>query len=191
LKQATERERGYIAALAAFYRDSDKRDNQARATAYSQAMEKVYRQNPDDHEAAAFYALSLLASEPEGDTTFANRKQAAAVLEKLFAIEPDHPGVAHYLIHSYDKPHLAQLGFPRPAAMRRLRRLRRMRCTCHPTFLHALETGRMISPAIWPQLQPPAKPPPCTWVVKPTSSMPWIFWFTRICKAGAKPKPGR
>ena len=54
----------------------------------------------------------MLASEPDDDTTFANRKQAAAVLEKLFAVEPDHPGVAHYLIHSYDKPQLAQLGLP-------------------------------------------------------------------------------
>ena len=67
---------------------------------------------PDDHEAATFYALSLLASEPHNDATFANRKAAAAILEKLFATEPDHPGVAHYLIHAYDKPQLAQLGIP-------------------------------------------------------------------------------
>jgi tetratricopeptide (TPR) repeat protein len=72
----------------------------------------VYEAYPDDHEAATFYALSLLASEPENDATFANRKQAAAILEKLFATEPDHPGVAHYLIHAYDKPQLAELGIP-------------------------------------------------------------------------------
>src|SRR5580698_5433878 len=83
-----------------------------REKAYSAAMKKVYEGYPDDHEAAAFYALSLLASEPDEDPTFANRKQAAAILEKLFATEPDHPGVAHYLIHSYDKPQLAQLGLP-------------------------------------------------------------------------------
>jgi tetratricopeptide (TPR) repeat protein len=75
-------------------------------------MKKVYETYPDDHEAAVFYALSLLASAPHLDTTFANRKQAAAILEKLFAIEPDHPGVAHYLIHAYDKPQLAPLGLP-------------------------------------------------------------------------------
>jgi tetratricopeptide (TPR) repeat protein len=75
-------------------------------------MKKVYESYPDDHEATVFYALSLLASEPHDDATFANRKQAAAILEKLFATEPDHPGVAHYLIHSYDKPQLAQLGLP-------------------------------------------------------------------------------
>ncbi len=108
----TDRERDYIQALKAFYSNSKKADHEARAMAYSVAMEKVYRKYPDDHEAAAFYALSLLAAEPDNDTTFANRKEAGAVLEKLFAAEPNHPGVVHYLIHSYDKPQLAQLGLP-------------------------------------------------------------------------------
>jgi tetratricopeptide (TPR) repeat protein len=110
--RTTPREKAYIAAIAAFYGDSKKLNHEARAKAYSDAMKKIYDSYPDDHEAAAFYALSLLASEPQDDATFANRKAAAAVLEKLFAIEPDHPGVAHYLIHSYDKPQLAQLGLP-------------------------------------------------------------------------------
>jgi hypothetical protein len=106
------REKAYIASIAVFYSDSKKLHHDARAKAYSDAMKKVYETYPDDHEAAAFYALSLLASEPHDDATFANRKQAAAILEKLFAIDPGHPGVAHYLIHSYDKPQLAQLGLP-------------------------------------------------------------------------------
>jgi hypothetical protein len=109
---ATPRERAYIAAISAFYSNSKKLDHAVRAKAYSDAMKKVYEAYPDDHEAAVFFALSLLASEPHNDETFANRKQAAAILEKLFAVEPDHPGVAHYLIHSYDKPQLAQLGLP-------------------------------------------------------------------------------
>jgi len=111
-KRTTIREYAYIQALAVFYGGSERLDHAKRATAYSHAMKKVYESYPDDHEAAAFYALSLLASEPHNDTTFANRKEAAAILEKLFAIEPDHPGVAHYLIHSYDKPQLAELGIP-------------------------------------------------------------------------------
>ena len=111
LQPKTSRERDYIAAMDAFYQ-GEKREYHDRADAYSKAMETAYQRYPEDREAAAFYALSLLASEPDNDTTFANRKQAAAVLEKLFAVEPDHPGVAHYLIHSYDKPQLAALGLP-------------------------------------------------------------------------------
>jgi len=109
--RTTPRENAYIAAIAAFY-SPKKVEYEARARAYSDAMKKVYESYPDDHEAATFYALSLLASEPPDDSTFSNRKQAAAILEKLFATEPDHPGVAHYLIHSYDKPQLAELGLP-------------------------------------------------------------------------------
>jgi len=108
----SKREKEFVDALRAFYEGSDKLDHDTRARAYADGMRKLYHNFPDDHEAAAFYALSLLASEPDEDATFANRKEAAAVLEKLFAIEPDHPGVAHYLIHSYDKPQLAQLGLP-------------------------------------------------------------------------------
>jgi hypothetical protein len=110
LHPKTEREQAYIAALGAFY--YGKPDHEARAKAYAAAMQKIYETYPEDHEAAAFYALSLLGSEPEHDTTFAQRKQAAAILEKLFAAEPDHPGIAHYLIHAYDKPQLAELGLP-------------------------------------------------------------------------------
>src|ERR1700691_2139622 len=108
----TPREQAYITAISPFYSNSKKLKHDARAQAYSDAMKKVYEAYPDDHEAAVFYALSLLASEPHDDTTFANRKAAAVILEKLFAVEPDHPGVAHYLIHAYDKPQLAQLGLP-------------------------------------------------------------------------------
>lgn len=107
-KTATAREKGYLAAAKAFYSGSRKRDYKARAAAYSAAMKKAYEAYPDDHEAAAFYALSLLAF----DEDKGHRQQAAAVLEKLFAIEPDHPGVAHYLIHTYDTPETAELGIP-------------------------------------------------------------------------------
>ncbi|HZQ21012.1 MAG TPA: tetratricopeptide repeat protein [Terriglobales bacterium] len=110
LLNATAREKGYIAALSKFYAHPN-RSYQRRATAYSHAMKKFSKRNPDDHEAAAFYALSLLASE-SGDKTNTNRKQAAAVLEKLFAEEPNHPGVAHYLIHTYDTPEMARQGLP-------------------------------------------------------------------------------
>jgi len=111
-KRATPREQAYLAAAAAFYSNSKNLKRMERAKPYSDAMKKVYESYPDDHEAATFYALSLIAAEPEDDKDFATRKQAAAILEKVFAAEPDHPGVAHYLIHAYDRPELAQLGIP-------------------------------------------------------------------------------
>src|SRR5215470_7988317 len=107
--QATPREKDYIKALEAFYQHP-KRPYEKRAAAYSNAMQKVMQRNPDDSEAAAFYALSLLAADPEKDNTYSQK--AAAVLEKLFAEEPNHPGVAHYLIHTYDKPDMAKQGLP-------------------------------------------------------------------------------
>ncbi|HZP63140.1 MAG TPA: hypothetical protein VFB28_06975 [Terriglobales bacterium] len=112
LHSRDDREWGYIAAVSAFYGGPKNRDYQARADAYSKAMQSAYEHHPEDSEAAAFYALSLLASAPDHDTTFTNQKKAAAVLEKLLELEPDHPGVAHYLIHSYDSPQMAQLGLP-------------------------------------------------------------------------------
>jgi hypothetical protein len=115
LRAATDRERGYIAALSAFY-GHRKRQFKVRALAYSRRMEQLYDRYPDDHEAGIFYALSLIASEPDHDPNYANRRKSAAVLEKLFAQEPNHPGVAHYLIHAYDKPEMAALGL---AAARR------------------------------------------------------------------------
>ena len=107
--QATAREKDYIKALEAFYQHP-KRSYDKRALAYSNAMQKVMQRNPDDHEAAAFYALSLLAADPDKDNAY--RLKAAAVLEKLFAEEPNHPGIAHYLIHTYDKPDMAKQGLP-------------------------------------------------------------------------------
>ena len=107
----TPREKGYLDAIAVFYSSPQaKWDFEKRATAYSHAMGKLYKANPDDQEAAAFYALSLLGSEPKHDTTFANRREAIAILYHLFDENPDHPGMAHYLIHACDNPQFAQQG---------------------------------------------------------------------------------
>jgi hypothetical protein len=106
----TPREADYIAAIAAFYRDSDKVDHQTRAVAYKNAMEQVYERYPDDREAAVFYALALNASALKTDKTFANQKQAAEILNKIWKEEPNHPGVVHYLIHSDDSPQFAAAG---------------------------------------------------------------------------------
>ena len=105
----TPRERVYIAALAAFYKPG-KQDFMARVTAYSDAMGAIYKQYPDDVDAGAFYALSLLASGPPDDTSLTQNRKAMAVLTPLFAKYPDNPGLVHYIIHSCDNPAMAADG---------------------------------------------------------------------------------
>ncbi len=108
----SDRERDYIAAIEVFYKDADKLAHRARAFAYEKAMEQVYRRYPQDREAAIFYALSLLGTALPTDKSFANQKQAAEILNRVLPAEPEHPGVAHYIIHSFDYPQLAQLALP-------------------------------------------------------------------------------
>ncbi len=104
----TQRERDYIAAIEVFYKNSDRIDHRTRALAYERAMEQLQVRYPDDHEAAIFHALALLATASPTDKTYVNQKRAGAILEPLFAEEPEHPGIAHYIIHAYDYPPLAQ-----------------------------------------------------------------------------------
>jgi hypothetical protein len=104
----TQRERDYIAAIDTFYGNSDKLDHRTRALAYEKAMEQLQTRYPDDHEAAIFHALALLATAPPTDKTYADQKKAGAILEPLFAEQPEHPGKAHYIIHADDYPPLAQ-----------------------------------------------------------------------------------
>jgi len=106
----TEREKDYIAAIAAFYRDNDKLDHRTRAVAYEKAMEQVYLKYPDDREAAVFYALALDTTAQPTDKTYASQKKAAEILNKVWKEQPNHPGVVHYLIHSNDSAQFAQAG---------------------------------------------------------------------------------
>ena len=109
----TERERAYIAALETFYKDYDKVDHRTRAFAYSDAMKQLHQLYRADDEAGVFYALMLIATGMMSqDKTYTREKQAAEILNRVLAREPQHPGVAHYLIHSYDYPALAQLALP-------------------------------------------------------------------------------
>src|SRR6266849_1089186 len=107
---ATPREKDYVATLATFYRDADKVDHWTRAVAYEKAMEQLVARYPEDREASVFYALALDATALPTDKTYANQLKAAVILEKVFAAEPQHPGVANYLIHSYDFPPIAAKG---------------------------------------------------------------------------------
>src|SRR5213594_28414 len=106
----TERERDWIEALSAYYRDHDKVSVDDRLLAYTKAMEKMTQRYPDDFEAWAYYALTLQASAPKTDKSYANQLKAAGILEKLYKQNPQHPGVSHYLIHAYDYPPLADKG---------------------------------------------------------------------------------
>ena len=105
----TDRERGYIAALAQFYRPGGE-DYPTRIKAYSTEMGKLYAHYPEDVDAGAFYALSMLAAEEPDDTSLAQEHKAMAVLGPLFAKYPDNPGVVHYTIHACDNPAMAADG---------------------------------------------------------------------------------
>ena len=103
----TARERSYLTAVAALYGNFETTSQRARLLAYRDSMEALASKYPADDEAQIFYALSISASEDPADKTYAGRLKAGAILEKLFARQPDHPGLAHYIIHTYDVPPLA------------------------------------------------------------------------------------
>jgi Tfp pilus assembly protein PilF len=124
----TPRERGYIAAVAELYKDHATAAHRDRTLAYERAMEQLQAAHPNDTEAAAFYALAVSQTALPTDKTFGNQLKAAALLERLFAADPDHPGLAHYIIHAFDHP---------PLAARALQAARRY-ATIAPSAPHAL-----------------------------------------------------
>jgi hypothetical protein len=106
----SQREKDYVEAVSAFVRDHDKVDHRTRLQAYDDAMAQLAARYPDDKEAAILSALVTSANFNPADKTYANQLKAARVLEPLARSDPDHPGVAHYLIHSYDYPPIAKHG---------------------------------------------------------------------------------
>ncbi|TMM56332.1 tetratricopeptide repeat protein [Maribacter algarum] len=100
----------YLGAIGAFYEDWETVDNQTRKERYAKKMGVMYNANSDDTEVAVFYALALRASAVPTDKTYKIQREAGQILEVLFEKEPNHPGIAHYIIHSYDYPELAELG---------------------------------------------------------------------------------
>jgi hypothetical protein len=106
------RERGYLEAMAEFYRNYDAVDQQTRTRAYAAAMGRLHDHYPDDTEAAVFYALALNEAADLSDKNYTNQLKAAAILQGVGQKQPDHPGVAHYLIHSYDFAPLAARCLP-------------------------------------------------------------------------------
>lgn len=106
----TQRERDYAEALGEMFKDHEKVDHRTRVVNYAGAMEKLAKAHPKDDEAQIFYALALNTSAAPADKTFANQLKGAAILEKIAKRQPQHPGVAHYLIHLYDYPAIAARG---------------------------------------------------------------------------------
>jgi hypothetical protein len=112
LPEASAREAEYIDAIATFYQDWETKDHKTRSLAFEKAMEKIYLSHLEDREAAILYALALDASADPADKAFKNQKKAYRILNSLYPGQPDHPGIVHYIIHSYDYPELAAMALP-------------------------------------------------------------------------------
>ncbi len=106
--EKSDKENDYFEAIAVFYKNWDKIDHPTRAKKYEEKMEKMYLKYNDDTEAAIFYTLALYSTRDRVGKDYANERKAGAILEDLFKKQPNHPGIAHYIIHNYDNPTLAQ-----------------------------------------------------------------------------------
>ena len=112
LKERTDRETAYIEAIASFFKEWEKADHRTRMARFEEGMKKVYEKYPADKEAAILYSLALTGTADPTDSTFTKQKRAGEILSGIYPNEPDHPGVIHYIIHSYDSPQLAKLALP-------------------------------------------------------------------------------
>jgi len=112
LNNKSEKESEYIEAVARYFENADKADHRSRCLNFAGAMALIYKKYPADTEAAIFYALSLDAAADPADKTFADQKKAGGILNAIYPNEPDHPGIVHYIIHTYDYPALAELALP-------------------------------------------------------------------------------
>lgn len=107
-----EREKDYLDAITTYYKDWKSKDKITRALLYEKKMETIHYKYEDDMEAAVFYALALRAAASPTDKTFTKQKKSGEILEKIFIEQPNHPGIAHYIIHNYDYPELAHKALP-------------------------------------------------------------------------------
>jgi tetratricopeptide (TPR) repeat protein len=112
IEKKTKRESDYIEAIANFYGNADQFDHRSRVLKFEKSMEQIYLNYPDDKEAPVFYALALNAAADPADKTYARQKKAFGILNAIFQEEPLHPGIAHYIIHNYDYPGLAEMALP-------------------------------------------------------------------------------
>jgi len=106
------RDKDYLEAIGAYYKDWETVDHKTRANNYEKKMEQMYTQYKDDTEAAIFYTLALYSTRDKTNKEYVNEKKAGKILESLFPNQPNHPGIAHYIIHNFDNPDLAHLALP-------------------------------------------------------------------------------
>ena len=175
----TQRERDFIDALLVFYTDYDKIPHGARVQAYLKAMEAVAQRYPDDDEAQIFYAITLNVAASPNDKTYANQLKGAAILEPIFKRQPRHPGVAHYLIHLYDTPALAEKGLD---AARRYAEIA-------PAAPHAQHMPSHIFTRVGYWKDSIASNIASARAAKadkelPASCTPWTIWSMPICSSG-------
>jgi tetratricopeptide (TPR) repeat protein len=114
--EMNEHDSDYLEAIGAFYDGWDKLDHKTRCAKYEEAMENVYKKYPQEKEAAIFYALALDATADPTDKSYAHQRKAGKILEGIYPDNPNHPGIAHYIIHTYDYPELAQQALPQARA---------------------------------------------------------------------------
>lgn len=112
IEPKTTRETDYINALSAYYTNWEKADHRTRCLRYEEAMKALAEKHPNDKEAAIFYALALDAAADPTDKMYTKQKKAGQILNGLYAKAPNHPGIVHYIIHTYDVPELAELALP-------------------------------------------------------------------------------
>jgi tetratricopeptide (TPR) repeat protein len=112
IHQKSERESGYIEAIAAYYDGWNKADHHTRCIRFENAMGTMYKKYPGDKEAAIFYALALDAAADPTDKSYSRQRKAGAILNSIYPEQPNHPGIIHYIIHTYDYPGLAEMALP-------------------------------------------------------------------------------
>ena len=163
----TQRERDYIEAVAAYYEDWANRPERTRQVSRARAFEALAARYPNDDEAQIFYALYLAATQSLADQSYKIYLTAAETLEKQFAKHPEHPGIAHYLIHSYDAPPIAAKGLP---AARRYAGI----APAAPHALHMPNPSPRTSAPPWRRNRTRTSTSSCT---------RWTTWSTRTCSS--------
>ena len=176
----TQRERDYLDALGVMYADYEKVDHRTRIVAYAKAMEQLAQRYPDDDEAQIHYALALNTSASPADKTYASQLKGAAILEPIAKRQPQHPGVAHYLIHLYDYPAIAEKGLE---AARRYAKIAPGGGPCPAHAVAYLHTRRLLG-ANPSHRMPRRRVSRKKTRTSTTSCTPWTTRSMPICSSG-------